>query len=88
MVCYKIEILQSVNHEVRKIDEKWLGKIVKMIQSLSTEPFPSGCVKLKGSVSGYRIRMGDYRVLYDVNREDMIVTIFSVSHRKNAYRKK
>jgi len=88
MVCYKIEILKSVNHEVRKLDEKWIGKIVKTIHSLSIEPFPSGCVKLKGSVSGYRIRIGDYRLLYDVNRENKVVTVFSVSHRKNAYRKK
>jgi len=86
MDSYKIEVLSSADHDARKIDRKNLKRILESVHSLKENPFPAGFRKLKYAESGYRIRMGDYRVLYDVDTQNKIVSIFHIRHRKEAYR--
>jgi mRNA interferase RelE/StbE len=64
MGSYQIEVLRSVDHDARKIDKKNLERIVSTIRSLTDDPFPTQCKKLSGSEKSYRIRVGDYRILY------------------------
>jgi len=57
------------------------------VELLADEPFPHGCDKLAGSDHTYRIRVGDYRVVYEVFTNSKIVEIQRVRHRKDVYRK-
>ncbi len=85
MVKYKIQVKKSAAKELRKIPQKELVKILGKIENLSTNPHPTGSIKLTNQEK-YRIRIGNYRVLYSI--EDNILTVFivKVGHRKNIYR--
>ncbi|MBC8323189.1 MAG: type II toxin-antitoxin system RelE/ParE family toxin [Candidatus Marinimicrobia bacterium] len=83
---YKIEIVKSAEKESQKIDKKYLRRIVASINTLSDNPFPLNTKKLVGSDSSYRLRAGQYRILYEVDTNNKIVTIFRIRHRKDAYK--
>ena len=82
---YKLQIKKSAEKELRKIPKKELIKIINKIQNLSEDPHPVGSIKISNQEK-YRLRIGNYRVLYKV--EDNILTIFiiKVGHRKDIYR--
>lgn len=83
---YSIEFLNSAASEFEKLDAKTQKRIGSRIDALSTNPRPDGCTKLKGSTNTYRIRVGDYRVLYDVEDKRIVVTVIKVGHRRDVYR--
>jgi mRNA interferase RelE/StbE len=56
------------------------------VEALDENPFPAGSRKLKGEERAYRIRVGDYRIIYDVLRDVLVVLVLSVGHRKDVYR--
>jgi len=88
MGFYKLEILNSANKDIRKIDRLHIKNIFKAIKSLEENPLPLRCKKLKGSESSYRIRVGNYRVIYEIDASEKKVTIFHIRHRQDAYKKK
>jgi mRNA interferase RelE/StbE len=61
--------------------------LMQLIESLAKNPFPVQSKKLKDSESCYRLRVGDYRVIYQVDTENKFVIIYHVRHRKDAYKK-
>ncbi len=83
---YSLEIKKSVEKDFRKIPKNLQQKIWKSIENLRTEPRPKNCRKLVGTESDYRIRIGDYRVVYRILDENRIVIIFAAEHRKDIYR--
>ena len=87
MDSYKLEILKSVNKKKKKIDKSYIEPIFKAIQSLADNPFPPQCKKLKGSESSYRIRVGSYRIIYEIEAKNRVVTIFHIRHREDAYKR-
>jgi mRNA interferase RelE/StbE len=62
-------------------------RIITAIQGLAENPRPQGCRKLTGSQSDWRIRMGDYRVIYEIADEIRVVRVHRVRHRREAYRR-
>ena len=84
MENYKIEIKKSAAKELSKLPKKELTKIIDKIQLLSDEPRPSGCKKLSGEEK-YRIRSGNYRILYSIEDDVLIVYVVKVGHRKEVY---
>ena len=68
-----------------KIDEKLRERIFDAIYQLEHTPRPSGCKKLKGKTGFYRIRIGDYRVIYDVQDGLLVVVVVEVGDRKEVY---
>lgn len=83
---YRIEIKKSAVKEINAIQKKDLKKLIIKIRSLSVDPRPKRCVKLSGQ-EWYRIRQGDYRILYSIEDELLVVYIVKISHRKDVYRK-
>lgn len=83
---YAIRFKKSAAKELRGLDLDLQLRISEAIDCLSLEPRPEGVVKLKGSDNFYRIRIGDYRVVYTINDEDRIVRIMRVRHRRDVYR--
>lgn len=86
MASYRIEVSKSAAKDLRKIDLQWIPKILTTIESLESEPRPAGYKKLAGSDHTYRIRIGDFRVIYDVHDDTLIILVVRIRHRRDAYR--
>lgn len=85
MGSYKIVLKKSVNKDLRKINRQELPKIINAVEALATNPFPTGSRKLTGSDLNYRIRIGDYRVIYAVFPSAHEIVIQRIRHRKDVY---
>lgn len=84
---YEIEISESAEKSLEKIPKKDRLKIIEKIDALELDPMPLGSLKLKGSKEAlYRIRLGDYRVVYSIKKEILVVLVVEVGHRKEIYR--
>jgi len=83
---YKIFVKASAAKEIEKIPtKKDRRRIIKKIKSLSDNPRPGGSVKLSGE-DKYRLRRGNYRIIYSIEDDKLIVHIVKVGHRKDVYR--
>lgn len=87
MANYKIEITASAEKSLKKIPKRDIEKVVEAIQVLAISPFPSGCRKLKGEEDVYRVRQGNYRIIYEVIDYKLIVLVLKIGHRKDIYKK-
>lgn len=85
MDSYKIKIKKSAEKEIIKVPQPDRSRVVKKIILLHSDPRPIGCEKLQGDIN-YRIRQGDYRVVYEVDDSEKIVHIVRVGHRREVYR--
>lgn len=85
MAGYRIEFEPSALKALRRVTRSDQRRIIARVEALASEPRPPGCEKLEG-YGGYRIRSGDYRVVYRIDDGDRIVTITRVGHRKEVYR--
>lgn len=86
MEFYNIEFKHSVEKDIRKIPKSNVPVIIEKIKPLSSNPFPSGIVKLRNTENIYRLRAGDYRIVYQVLTDSKKVIIHYIRHRKDAYR--
>jgi len=87
MALYKIEISKNVRKkDLPSIPKADVIKIVKHIEGLAGNPFPEGAVRLKGREE-WRIRQGDYRILYVVEHDVVTVFVVKVGHRREIYKK-
>jgi mRNA interferase RelE/StbE len=86
MASYRIEWKTSASRELKRLDRSIVPRIIGAVGQLAQNPFPQGCRKLQGLGNSYRIRVGDYRVIYQVAEERLIVVIVRVRHRRDAYR--
>ena len=85
MSDYSITFARSARKELEALDTKIVNRIFPKIEALSREPRPVGCRKLTGNKPLWRIRVGDYRVIYSINDTKALVDIVAVRHRKDAY---
>jgi mRNA interferase RelE/StbE len=85
MASYRIVFKQSVAKDLRPILKKDIQRILKRIDGLADDPRPAGAEKLSGDEK-YRIRQGNYRILYTIEDEIITVTIVKVGHRRDVYR--
>ncbi len=86
MASFKILIKPSAAKELEDIDGKPdRRRVAQRIQDLATDPRPPGCEKLSGE-DKYRVRQGDYRIVYAVDDRKSVVTVVKVGHRKEVYR--
>jgi mRNA interferase RelE/StbE len=85
MGSYNIEWKHSAARELRKLPREAISRILQAVEQLATEPYPHGVRKLIGSERTYRIRVGDYRVVYNVVSSTLIIQIVRVGHRREVY---
>lgn len=85
MAKYSIQVKQSAEKELGKIPKKELLKILEKIESLSNDPHPTGSIKLSNQ-DKYRVRVGNYRILYRVEDNTLTVFVVKIGHRKDIYR--
>ncbi|BAY75203.1 plasmid stabilization system protein like [Nostoc linckia NIES-25] len=86
-MSYTVIISKSVQKQIDDLPNDITLRVIEKIQNLAVEPRPDGIVKLKGFDNEYRIRIGDYRVRYEIDDENQLVQILQCKHRKDVYRK-
>lgn len=85
-MSYRIEFVRSAERSLASLPQSDQRQIAKRVEALSQNPRPPGTKKLRGSEHTYRIRVGDYRVIYVVEDERVIVTVVRIAHRRDVYR--
>jgi mRNA interferase RelE/StbE len=85
MAEYRIDIKKSAAKELEDIPRRDLRKIIERIRSLGKNPMPHGSEKLSGQ-ERYRIRQGDYRIVYSIEDKDLLINIVKIGHRREIYR--
>jgi mRNA interferase RelE/StbE len=81
---YKLVIDRYAQKQLGKISPPYFNRIIKAINKLSDNPRPPGYIKLTGR-PGYRIRIGDYRVIYNIEDKILTVYVIDIGHRKDVY---
>lgn len=85
-MSYKIEILKGALKQLKKLSPLLRERIQLKIDDLAIEPRPNGVKKLKNREEAYRIRVGDYRVIYDIFDDVLLVSVVEVEHRSQVYK--
>jgi mRNA interferase RelE/StbE len=85
---YSIRILPSALKELESLPVNIRRRITAKIDGLVDDPRPEGCRKLTGAQNIYRLRQGDYRVVYEVQDQVLLVLVIRLGHRKDIYRRK
>ena len=86
MADYSVTFARSARKELEKLRSSVARRIIQHIEALLINPRPTRSVKLKGNRSLWRIRAGDYRVIYQVNDAARIIDVSIIRHRRDAYR--
>ncbi|MCC7352857.1 MAG: type II toxin-antitoxin system RelE/ParE family toxin [Anaerolineae bacterium] len=86
MDSYSIRFKPSVEKDLRVLPKSVVARVLARIEALRSEPLPQQAIKLSGSERLYRIRVGDYRIVYEVDTDIREVTIHYVRHRREVYR--
>lgn len=84
MPNYTITLSKTAEKQLDKLSDHIAEPILEAIENLQENPRPNGCKKLKGR-DGYRIRIGNYRVIYDIFDQQLIVDVITIGHRKDIY---
>jgi mRNA interferase RelE/StbE len=86
MASYSLVLKSSVEKDLRPLPRPILKRVWAKVQALSQEPIPRQSTKLAGAVHLYRLRVGEYRIIYAVDHDARQVTVHYVRHRREAYR--
>jgi mRNA interferase RelE/StbE len=82
---YSVVFARSARKELERLGQPRISRILRRIEALALTPRPEGCRKLQGASNLWRIRVGDYRVLYAVDDAQQVVDVIAVRHRSDAY---
>ena len=85
MNSYVVEVKPSARKELEGLPDNLLARVVRKLESLRQDPRPPGCKKLKGYKDQWRIRVGDWRVLYTIDDGAKLVSVMRIAHRREAY---
>jgi mRNA interferase RelE/StbE len=86
MALYKIEWKRSATKELRQLPKNAILKALSIVEELTNDPHPNTSKKLSGTDNTYRVRFGDYRIIYNVMDQVLIIEVIRVGHRKDIYR--
>lgn len=84
-MTYRLEIKRSVEKQIRRLPVEMLPKVNEHILALRDNPRPLGAKKLVGGL-GWRVRVGDWRIVYEIDDERRVLTIYAVRPRQSAYK--
>jgi mRNA interferase RelE/StbE len=83
---YQIEIAPAAQRQIKKLPQPIQERILQRLEGLVIDPRSEGVVKLSGAEDLYRIRVGDYRIIYAIEDQALLVLIVKVGHRRDVYR--
>ena len=85
MASFRVEVKPSARKELTRLPDQLIARIVPRLENLASTPRPPGCKKLKGGDNEWRIRVGDYRVVYTIDDAKLLVEVARVRHRSEVY---
>lgn len=84
-MAYHVELTTAAARQVRKLPRPARDRVLDAIEDLGDDPRPHGVKKLRGEQTAWRIRIGEYRVIYDVFDSKLLVTVVRATHRSKVY---
>jgi len=85
-VAYRVELAPLARKQLADLDRAMRARVVAKLEDLSDNPRPPGCKKLKGEDNLWRIRVGDYRVVFAIYDDVLFVLVARIAHRRESYR--
>ena len=85
-MAYTVIVERSALRDLKRLPPQVLSRVDKHLLALAQDPRPPGVEKLSGSTLSYRLRVGDYRILYEIHDEILHVLVIKVAHRREVYR--
>ena len=86
MARYRVELTRAAQRDLTALPKRDLRRIDVRLLALAEDPYPPGVEKLSGSEGLFRVRVGDYRILYQVEDDRLVVLVVRIRHRREAYR--
>lgn len=86
MDWYKLSLKPSAEKDLRKLPKGIVQRVLQALEALPTDPFPHQHSKLSGTERLYRLRLGDYRIVYEVDETALEITVHAIRQRQDAYR--
>lgn len=87
-MTYRIEVAPAALRQLRKLDRTAQKRMQAAIELLAEQPRPSGAKKLVGGEGEWRVRTGDYRIVYEIHDDVLLVLVVAVGHRREIYRRR
>jgi mRNA interferase RelE/StbE len=87
MASYRLTFKKSVTRDFRSITKNDVPRILKRIEALADDPRPVGSEKLSGQ-ERFRVRQGMYRIIYEIQNEELVIIVVKVGHRREVYRER
>ena len=85
-MTYAVTFTASAARELRKLDRPVRSRLLEAIESLGNQPRPHGCIKLAGEERAWRIRVGEHRVIYEIDAGVLVAWVIRAAHRREVYR--
>ncbi len=85
MASYRVALTSSAAKELKRLSGQLIARIVPRLENLGSNPRPPGCKKLKGGDKEWRVRVGDYRVVYTIDDQKLLVEVTRIRHRRDVY---
>ena len=85
MASYDVELTSSAEKELKMLSGQLIARMVPRLESLASNPRPPGCKKLRGGDNEWRIRVGDYRLVYTIDDAKLLVEVTRIGHRSEVY---
>jgi mRNA interferase RelE/StbE len=85
-LSYTLQLKPAAHRQLEKLPRDVQRRVAARIDRLRNDPFPPGCKKLDAIPGAWRIRVGDYRVIYQVHRDILLVLVVTIGHRREVYR--
>lgn len=87
-MSYRVEVAPAAVRQLRKLDPTARRRVQAAIELLAQEPRPSGAKKLAGGEGEWRVRTGDYRIVYEISDTVLLVLVVALGHRRDIYRRR
>jgi len=83
---YSVDVKPAATKEIEALPDNALSRVIRKVESLAQTPRPAGCKKLKGYKDQWRVRVGDWRVVYIIDDQAKLVSVTRVAHRSEVYK--
>lgn len=84
-MSWNVEIERKAQKALKKIPDPYKSNIIEAIEGLTNDARPPGCTKLKGASDLWRVRVNDYRIVYQIKDEQLLILVIRIGHRKDIY---
>jgi mRNA interferase RelE/StbE len=83
---YEVQLERAAERNLRRRSSENFTRMIAYMKTLGENPRPPGCRKITGSRNDWRIRVGDYRIIYEIDDNAMVIRVLRIRHRRDAYR--